>query len=323
MNIEVRDDILIRHERAAKTYKDNGNIKKRRPKQYRMKRKNKGKKLNKKYNKIRNLYKSNPKKIKVKNNKFVRKKGRRKHSKENNKQESQDSSMKRNSTNNYKCTGESLGNDCLSNIVLSSKYERDRITNFNNQKIRIAGFKRIADGKSGKNTNFENTTTYLLLALGGNVTNLNCSKKPSLTAEASTTYKTLANCSTSVIAECTLPNNTVNQTELEECKASFNKIQKKTKSCVNMNSNGTAICECWSEAVAMTAEAKIIDTKKCDAFTAQKKMKEVKTACIQTFRTCKQAEDASLGFIMKCSTDTEAGTAPSAKYTNKKGLHYI
>merc|ERR1712107_849674 len=58
-------------------------------------------------------------------------------------------------------------------------------------KKRAESFKKLIGNKGGKDDQFGNTTTYLLIALGGNMTNLNCSGKTSLTEEAAETYDAL------------------------------------------------------------------------------------------------------------------------------------
>ena len=88
----------------------------------------------------------------------------------------------------YTCNGTSLGDTCLTNLLNSMKFERDKIRTFTNQKKRAESFKTLIGNKGGKNDQFGNTTTYLLMALGGNMTNFNCSGKPSLTTEAAATY---------------------------------------------------------------------------------------------------------------------------------------
>ena len=88
----------------------------------------------------------------------------------------------------YTCNGTSLGDTCLTNLLNSLKFEKDKIRTFTNQKKRAESFKKIVGNKGGKDDQFGNTTTYLLMALGGNMTNLNCSGKTSLTTEAAATY---------------------------------------------------------------------------------------------------------------------------------------
>ena len=88
----------------------------------------------------------------------------------------------------YTCNGTSLGDTCLSNLLNSLKFEKDKIRTFTNQKKRAESFKKLIGKKGGKDDQFGNTTTYLLMALGGNMTNLNCSGKTSSTTEAAATY---------------------------------------------------------------------------------------------------------------------------------------
>ena len=76
----------------------------------------------------------------------------------------------------------------MDNLLNSLRFERDKIRTFTNQKRRAESFKKLIGKKGGKDDQFGNTTTYLLIALGGNMTNLNCSGKTTLTEEAAETY---------------------------------------------------------------------------------------------------------------------------------------
>merc|ERR1712106_758066 len=142
------------------------------------------------------------------------------------------------------CNGTSLGSTCLTNVMSSLKYERDNIANFMNQKARAEDFKKLMGNKGGKNDSFSNSTTYLLTALGGNVSNLVCSSSNSSSAAAITTYKALSNCSDAVGTACTLPNTTVNFTQLDTCKTYYDGVQKTNAKCFTMTmknkANGTA-----------------------------------------------------------------------------------
>ena len=73
------------------------------------------------------------------------------------------------------CT--SLSTACLPNLITALKFERDKISTFGNQKARADTFKRLIEKKSVKNNEFANTSAYLLVALGGNTSSLNCSFK--------------------------------------------------------------------------------------------------------------------------------------------------
>merc|ERR1711892_1584787 len=214
------------------------------------------------------------------------------------------------------CNGTSLGSTCLTNVTSSLKYERDNIANFMNQKARAEDFKKLMGNKGSKNDSFSNSTTYLLSALGGNVSNLVCSSSNSSSAAAITTYKALSNCSDAVGTACTLPNTTVNFTQLDTCKTYYDGVQKTNAKCFTMTmknkANGTAVCECWKSAAAAVESAKL-KKDSCSANTAQSDMKSLKNACLAAYGVCKKAEDASVSFILKCSG---GGTSSSSNSTS-------
>merc|ERR1711971_1195790 len=197
----------------------------------------------------------------------------------------------------YTCNGTSLGDTCLTNLLNSLKFEKDKIRTFTNQKKRAESFKKIVGNKGGKDDQFGNTTTYLLMALGGNMTNLNCSGKTSLTTEAAATYTTLSNCSASIAAACAAPNNTANFTLLDTCKTVYTKIQTKNAACLKLTTDGTAACTCWAEAANMTVAAKKLSDD-CDAKSTQLEMKSLK-----------KAEDSSVACIMTCSQDSSSSSS--------------
>merc|ERR1712037_663959 len=208
----------------------------------------------------------------------------------------------------YTCNGTSLGDTCLSNLLNSLKFEKDKIRTFTNQKKRAESFKKVIGNKGGKDDQFGNTTTYLLMALGGNMTNLNCSGKTSLTAEAAATYTTLSNCSASIAAACAVPNNTANFTLLDTCKTVYTEIQTKNAACLKLTTDGTSACTCWTEAANMTVAAKKLSDD-CDAKSTQLEMKSLKKACLASFSACKKAEDSSVAYIMTCSQDSSSSSS--------------
>jgi len=210
----------------------------------------------------------------------------------------------------YTCNGTSLGDTCLTNLLNSLKFEKDKIRTFTNQKKRAESFKKLIGNKGGKDDQFGNTTTYLLMALGGNMTNLNCSGKTSLTTEAAATYTTLSNCSASIAAACAVPNKTANFTLLDTCKTVYSEIQTKNAACLKLTTDGTKACTCWSEAANMTASAKKLSDD-CDAKSTQLEMKSLKKTCLASFSACKKAEDSSVAFIMTCSQDSSSSSSSS------------
>merc|ERR1711892_1058100 len=208
------------------------------------------------------------------------------------------------------CNGTSLGASCLTDLINALKYERDAVANFMNQKARAEDFKKLI----GKNDDFKNSTTYLLTALGGNVSNLTCGSQNTSGAGAVTTYTALANCSTAVSEACTVPNNTANFTLLDECKTYYENVQKTNAKCFKLtmknDANETAVCECWKEVAAVVTEAKT-KSSLCTSKTAQADMKILKDTCLASFSTCKKAEDASVAFILTCATADSSSSSSS------------
>merc|ERR550517_1482696 len=217
-------------------------------------------------------------------------------------------------TESYTCNGTSLGDTCLDNLLNSLRFERDKIRTFTNQKKRAESFKKLIGNKGGKDDQFCNTTTYLLIALGGNMTNLNCSGKTSLTEEAAETYTTLSNCSASISAACAVPNNTADFTVLDTCKDKYDEIKTKNAACLKLTTDGDAACKCWEEAANMTAAAKKL-TDDCDSKTTQLEMKSLKKDCLEAFGKCKKAEDSSVAYIMTCSQDSSSSSSSSLNVT--------
>jgi len=205
-------------------------------------------------------------------------------------------------------------------VISSLKYERDFVANFMNQKARAEDFKKLIGNKGGKNDSFSNSTTYLLTALGGNVSNLTCGSSNSSGESAIITYKALSNCKTAVGMACMLPNNTnTNFTQLDTCKTYYEEVQKTNELCFTMtmkkSANGTAVCECWKNASATVDNVKL-KKDSCSANKAQSELKGLKNACLAAYGVCKKAEDASVSFILKCSTDSSSNTTVSSSSTN-------
>jgi len=303
--------------------------------------KQKGKKRSSKGGKGKN--KTQKRKIKKTKSKKGKKSGKRANSKRKNKQ-AKDGRKKTKGKRRMKgrkkngrqttevCNGTALGGTCLTNLVAALKYERDFVANFMNQKARAESFNKLIGKKGGKNDEFKNSTTYLLTALGGNVSNLTCgSNKDSSTSEAAIkTYKTLTNCSTNVAEACMIPNTTVNFTKLDTCKTYYEDVQKNNKKCFEMTNkakaNGTAVCECWKSAADTVATAKS-KSPSCSANQAQSDLKVLKNTCLAAFGACKKAEDASVSFILKCSTDTGSSNSSvssnSSSSTNSTGRAFL
>jgi len=219
------------------------------------------------------------------------------------------------------CSGIAANVTCLANLKNAMKYDRDQITNFKNQLERAEDFHKLIGNKGGKNGDFSNSTTYLLIALGGNMTNLECSGNSALTENATETYNTLANCSEAVAAACAIPDALApNFTQLTECKTAFEKVEKKNGDCLKLKSDIGTVCDCWSEAAGMVVESKALkNSGTCESKTANNDMKSQKEACLEKFSACKKAEDASVAYIMSCAGsanlafEDESGTNSSSR----------
>ena len=125
----------------------------------------------------------------------------------------------------------------------------------------------------------------------------------------------LANCTTSIPAACTVPNNTANFTLLNTCKTTYKAIQVKNAECLALRTDGAAACSCWGAAANMTTAAKRLSPP-CDSQAASKKLKKMKDSCLAAFRVCKKAEDSSVGYIMACSSSSSSSSANSTTTGN-------
>jgi len=299
--------------RKTKKNKKSNEKKKAKKQKDRMKKRNQ-KDRKRKNNKHQN--KSKKQKKGKKKRKQIKRKGRKSGKKKNRKMGTRRNTGSQRAT--ATCNGTALDSSCLTNLISALKYERDAVANFMNQKARAEDFKKLIGNKGGKNDTFGSSTTYLLTALGGNVSNLSCGSQNSSGDGAITTYKVLKNCSTAVSAACMVPNTTVNFTKLDECKTYYDNVQKTNAKCFKMtmkgNANSTEVCECWKAAAdaVVTAKSKKSD---CSANTAQSDMKDLKNTCLASFSACKKAEDASVSFILQCATDSTSNTTSSTNST--------
>lgn len=221
------------------------------------------------------------------------------------------------------CTGTSLGDSCLTNLKAAMKYDRDKITTFKNQLERAESFDKIIGKKAEKSDDFFNSTTYLLIALGGNVSSLNCSGNPTKSEDAIENYNTLANCSTTISTSCLIPSLTApNFTELNVCKDFYADVEAKNDACLKMKtSNGTELCECWSKAAGLVVDAKTkTKTGTCDAQTSSKDLLTTKKTCLEAFQDCKKAEDSSVFYIMTCAGSSNLSFNTTATNTTSKEI---
>merc|ERR1711962_1571756 len=108
------------------------------------------------------------------------------------------------------CSGsDQVTDQCLENAVEVFKYLRNQVRTFNRKYARITSFNKIIGNKKNKPGVFEETASYLLLALGGNLSSPSCGETARDKNLAVETYTVLSNCSTSIKEACTLPESTL------------------------------------------------------------------------------------------------------------------
>jgi len=240
----------------------------------------------------------------------------------NKKEVSQKRGRKHDARSTSTCSSVSVDASCMANLKATLKYDRDTITNFKNQLERCKNFDKLVGNKGGKNDQFSNSTTYLLIALGGNMTNLNCSGNPALTENATAYYNTLANCSESIPAACTVPSSIApNFTELDACKTYYESIETQNNVCLKKKGNATEICDCWKTAASLVVDAKALKKSgSCDSLTAYRDLLEYKNNCLEAFKQCKTAEDASVAYIMQCAGSANLNFNDTSSSSRARGL---
>merc|ERR1712241_1069676 len=133
-----------------------------------------------------------------------------------------------------------VSSDCLEDAVDVLKYLRSQVRTFNRKFARIKSFNKTVGNKLGKKGVFEETASWLLVALGGNISNAACGETGSRRRTgrdkntAVTTYKTLNNCSTAIKEACSMPNTTLSDediTTFNSCKETFNETSVQADDC--------------------------------------------------------------------------------------------
>jgi len=77
----------------------------------------------------------------------------------------------------------------------------------------------------------------------------------------------------------------------------------------------------------LVTEAKTIkQSGGCDALTAYRDLLGYKQACLEAFKVCKQAEDASVAFIMQCAGSANLNfndtSSPSSSFRARTHLRF-
>ena len=74
----------------------------------------------------------------------------------------------------------------------------------------------------------------------------------------------------------------------------------------------SAACTCYAEAAKLVEDTKAL---KCSAVDEFNKLRDAKNECLDKFKACKKAEDASVGLIHVCNGGTTPATTTAATTT--------
>lgn len=206
------------------------------------------------------------------------------------------------------CTGEPVTDDCLVNAVAAMDFEKNQMKNFQKQKIQLERHNGTSGKKYTKKGDFEETAGMMLTALGGNFSAPVCgeggSDSNSKSAKsAMENYNTLKGCNEKIKIDCTMEKRILNETmmaKFETCLNSFKEITAAIEKCRTdpaNTSNGAAACACWSQ---VAADITAVKKEKCQAKSTANAVKTVKNRCIESFGSCKRAQDDAIGLIHTC-----------------------
>jgi len=206
------------------------------------------------------------------------------------------------------CGETQVNETCLQNAVDALNFEKNQIQNFFKQKARLANHNKTTGNKLGKKGEFKDAAKYMLIAIGGNISNPTCGEsgtanKARSAKSAVENFNTLINCSATIKEACTMPKHVFNaskKAKLDECAGIFNKSKFAADDCranEAYTSNGTAACSCWSKAAI---GIKIAKEAGCSASDTAKQVKAAKKKCVDAFSVCKKAEDAAVSLIHTC-----------------------
>merc|ERR1711936_1031825 len=188
--------------KAKKTKKKQKKVKSKNDKQRKLKRKN-----DKPNEKGKNEKKARSKKKKIKTkqrrNKQKSKKNKEK-LKKNKKKTRKGKGQKSPRLEGRIVCGETQVNEtCLQNAVDALNFEKNQIQNFFKQKARLANHNKTTGNKLGKKGEFLDAAKYMLIAIGGNISNPTCGEsgtanKARSAKSAVENFNTLLNCSATI-----------------------------------------------------------------------------------------------------------------------------
>jgi len=255
------------------------------------------------------------KKLKNKTRKQKKKKRKTKKAKRNRKNKSRN---KKKGGLRQQCDSKSVTTDCMESVVTTMNFLQNQMTNFINQYKRIQSFNKTVNNKLGKSTVFSSASSYLLSALGGDISSVSCGDSGTNdTANATlavATYNILNSCNASVTSNCTMPDDLVPDAVISNfetyCLKQFYEAKEKSDECrtgSQYSSNGTAACLCWNNVASIISSVK--NSGECVASSYSKKVKKFKEKCINTFSECRKQEDNSVQLVYACGSGSVTSTA--------------
>jgi len=221
---------------------------------------------------------------------------------------------KKDSVRQSSCTSAQIDAQVFVDMVDSLEYERNQIFNFNQQKLRVEGQKRLCEGKRGKNELFLVPATYLANAIGVNGTDTNnvkcgdglANSEAKEVSVALSVYNFLMQCPESVFAACDWLDvyNDTTEERYASCNTEFAAISAQNAVCKDKPE--AEIGTCWSD---QQTEIKRVKALGCTKFSADlsKAMGLRQARCLESdggFVSCKKAEDEAVFHSGECNHGT-------------------
>merc|ERR1719427_994124 len=236
--------------------------------------------------------------IRRKNPKFLKKKTKRNKQKISRKRKKSRKIEPKKEIRQDTCSGNTpVPYACLEDAMTVLVYQTNQAKNFMKRFIRRGNQNTTIGNKNGKKGKFGDTEgspmSHLKTAVGGNLSDTSSCNDSASAAEVVTTYNLLANCSTAIQAACvqTRPNDSSTEDLLGNCKTEVDNLNTAAAGCrLDFTTDAAAQCACWTQA------AGIVDPIKAQGCIGvmtdlSKEMKTQKKDCIDTFSSCKKAQD--------------------------------
>jgi len=240
---------------------------------------------------------------KVKGRKTNKKKSKGKKGGSNSKKANRMKVLKRKSTNSEKPSLRTTF--CPTEKATSLKLLYNQVSNFKKQLKRAQSQANIVSKKKAKKDNFAKDAAILTDVVGGNLTNPTCSATGRSATNAASQGSTLSSCSSTIATSC--EDITINSTLTGSCSDTMTTFETKVTTCKTDDS-----CTCWTEAFAMKS-----DITACNALNEANSVKAKKKTCLDTFSSCKKAQDSAVQYTATCPTKTSSVTTMPTASTTK------